>query len=305
MVSSISWQSTLAEYAALVHRYSERNLSFSEDKLNAFAGILATLMKSLPGSTVAGLPDSLIDFCLLWTDVPSHGCFIERNLNFPSWSWASSKLQTSYYHGPLYIHEITPLLFIKADCRPDPSLVSKLEDVGTSFETSFRPITSIKLHTENIQPESNLRTKLGKDVLHFSAEVCSIEHFRISQGDQELDNTGIDTYPEGKACGVLYPCSWTRHSTSTKRADDKYDFVLISEIQCPFCTSSTEGSPARYSLRDFVDTSFCSGSNCTFRHVMIIEWHEDRQWAERVGIASVQGKAWERCERRRIRIKLK
>lgn len=304
MAPSMAWQSTLAKYAALVYRYSERKLSFSEDKLNAFAGILAALVKTLPGSTVAGLPESLIDFCLLWTDAPSYGCFIERNRNFPSWSWASSNLQTGYYYGPLYIREIKSIGFSKVHYRPDPNLVSKLEDVGTSFETSFRPITSIKLHTENIQTESNLHTKLGKDVLHFNAEVCSIEHFRISPGDRKYHNAGIHTYPEGKDCGVLYPCSWTRHSIPTGCSDDKYDFVLLSEIQCPFCTS-TAGSAAIYLLNNFVNTSFCSGSNCTLRHVMLIEWQGDRKWAERVGIATIHGKAWKRCKRRRMRITLK
>ena len=86
-------------YAKLVGIYSQRNLSFKSDILNAFAGMFAVLEEHFEGTTVYGLPSSVISHALLWSPcarLPRRGSHLPTNFTkgpepdpqFPSWSWA-------------------------------------------------------------------------------------------------------------------------------------------------------------------------------------------------------------------------
>ena len=77
----------------LVASYTKRNLSYEEDILRAFMGVLETLGSCIPGGFHFGLPQLFFDAALLW--VPKE--YLTRRENhenrfespaFPSWSWA-------------------------------------------------------------------------------------------------------------------------------------------------------------------------------------------------------------------------
>jgi len=68
-----------------IQHYTSRYLTYNNDALNAFAGIMS-VMSSISGvSFLYGLPEADLLSALLWI---STGTGVQRNPGFPSWSWA-------------------------------------------------------------------------------------------------------------------------------------------------------------------------------------------------------------------------
>ena len=81
------WDTTLSTYL-------ERHLTYEEDILRAFAGIMNVLSGGFPGGFHFGLPELFFDAALLWRPYS----FLERRtsstgLALPSWSWCGWKGQ--------------------------------------------------------------------------------------------------------------------------------------------------------------------------------------------------------------------
>ena len=90
-----SWP-CLNKWDLLVSSYLERRLTYEEDILRAFSGILKSLSSSMLGGFFFGLPQQFFDAALLW--VPAKN--LTRRLDMksgivktalPSWSWAGWK----------------------------------------------------------------------------------------------------------------------------------------------------------------------------------------------------------------------
>ena len=76
----------------LLQEYLERHLTYEDDILRAFTGIIEILSNGFPGSFHFGLPELFFDAALLWRP----RSFIERRISntgvaFPSWSWCGWK----------------------------------------------------------------------------------------------------------------------------------------------------------------------------------------------------------------------
>ncbi|CZR58486.1 uncharacterized protein PAC_08378 [Phialocephala subalpina] len=85
------WDRGFAFYAELIQEYSWKALSYPEDIINAFSGLLNALETHSGWNLTHGLPEQMIDWALLWIPVGLH----QRRppprsgqlLQFPSWSW--------------------------------------------------------------------------------------------------------------------------------------------------------------------------------------------------------------------------
>jgi hypothetical protein len=84
----------LKEYFDIVNEYNKRCLTFPEDAMSAFAGILGTLQPVFRGGFVSGLPHAFFDESLLWQ--PEWNQPLKRreaiqssrtDACLPSWSW--------------------------------------------------------------------------------------------------------------------------------------------------------------------------------------------------------------------------
>jgi len=86
----------LKKYDNLVSSYLKRRLTYEEDILRAFSGILGALRGSMSGGFLFGLPQEFFDAALLWipkehlTRRKDVGNGIEKYA-LPSWSWAGWK----------------------------------------------------------------------------------------------------------------------------------------------------------------------------------------------------------------------
>ncbi|KAI0865669.1 HET-domain-containing protein [Xylaria cubensis] len=91
-----SWPN-LHMYLQLVTAYNNRQLTFDDDILAAFAGITTSLNSSFQGGFLFGLPEIFLDVALLWRPMgpcrrrsPCEDELKTRNKQgaaFPSWSW--------------------------------------------------------------------------------------------------------------------------------------------------------------------------------------------------------------------------
>lgn len=90
---SFGVEPNLWEYACHVQQYNGRKLTYPEDALDAFDGILNTLSTIFIGGFLCGLPKMYFDAALLWYNkAPLHRRRAARDnatLMPPSWAWAA------------------------------------------------------------------------------------------------------------------------------------------------------------------------------------------------------------------------
>lgn len=72
-------------YVELVCPYNARDLSYAQDVVPAFTGVLNTLAPAFPGGFAAGIPLAYMDHMLLWQ--PRGSVVRREGTTNPSWSW--------------------------------------------------------------------------------------------------------------------------------------------------------------------------------------------------------------------------
>ncbi|KFA60137.1 hypothetical protein S40285_09600 [Stachybotrys chlorohalonatus IBT 40285] len=97
------WSINTVTYRVTVENFTSRDITKKCDILNAFRGIEAKMEPIFRSSFLYGLPQSELDYCLMWepvgeirrrvcpdTDCKNLGCPSPNSLEpiFPSWSWA-------------------------------------------------------------------------------------------------------------------------------------------------------------------------------------------------------------------------
>jgi hypothetical protein len=88
-----------ARYGRIVSLFSQKDLSFDEDVLDAFTGVLATFAPVFKGGFISGLPQMFFDAALLWQPyepmIRRKASGQTTNMTVPAtWSWAG-------WHGDL------------------------------------------------------------------------------------------------------------------------------------------------------------------------------------------------------------
>ena len=91
MYEKFEGRTNVEGYNTLVEEFSQREVSFATDILNAFAGIQTRLRPFFRGKFIFGLPTTEIDAALLWrpsSSMKRRTHPITRANIFPSWSWS-------------------------------------------------------------------------------------------------------------------------------------------------------------------------------------------------------------------------
>ncbi|RDW56361.1 hypothetical protein BP5796_13236 [Coleophoma crateriformis] len=96
--------------------YNERELTFDEDALAGFSGLLSVFSRSFPGGFLYGLAETQFERCLCWRPhgerinlkrrVPSSQSYLERVSSFalPSWSWVGWQGMVGWDHDAVRVH---------------------------------------------------------------------------------------------------------------------------------------------------------------------------------------------------------
>jgi hypothetical protein len=103
----------LGESARLVEAYSERKISFPEDRLRAFLGVLGVLCGRFQGGFNFGLPEALFEVSLLGPStydarrISGPADETQRRSQLPSWSWTGwggAVGMSMCLYPPRYLH---------------------------------------------------------------------------------------------------------------------------------------------------------------------------------------------------------
>lgn len=303
------WPSTFALYASIVHEYSQRELSYDTDVINAFSGVCATLGHFLNSSSVGGLLECVLDVCLLW--VPGKNNTHTRNINFPSWSWAGWKGEVFYPSRPLYSNGAVYY-------NPGPSLLllmSLVENFETQSRTPLRPIVRLLQDLEEIiivnkQPE---RPTKEIDLLSFEAFTADVVQLNIAaeesvvRGEFFLASNETPSFPvrifkimdgNRKMCGYLHFSPGILPTTRTQYHRELLGLSLSNLEVTLYDRNSAENDSCNvlFDERAFEKKPWC------LLNIMLIEWKGME--AERVTIGQMHKDAWNTLKRQRKNIRL-
>ena len=121
-------------YAATIEAYTARNVTRSEDVLNAIGGVLRTLQPCV-GDFYEGLPCNHFRRALLWRpDVSS--CVTRRARSGPSWSWAGWEFRKGCRWN--YVD-----LGVTKSCAEHQDLASRSQNLGFDMRLSGHPMAIV------------------------------------------------------------------------------------------------------------------------------------------------------------------
>jgi tetratricopeptide (TPR) repeat protein len=309
-------------YTQLVEMYVLRDLSFKDDIVDAFSGILTVLEENFAGGFVSALPVAALDLALLWTpgqkmrrrtpssNAPKSDGF---KLYFPSWSWTG---WVPWVGHPTYHH-----IFANINSQPLPKpLIDafRLHHHGTLHtiraRSSTRALQPATYQTDVPGPD------FGPEVLQFWADTVpeTAFHFTTSGSNNKAveyeqlssrDNVHTKTAQavirlrdgEGWHCGLWYDDKnhrlwWAGNREKKPRAE----LVAVSHLPAPKIEGPkrVEGEIDIFDGRQFPRVGPDSGVvNC-----LVVEWYDEI--AARVTVAQVHWAAWKRARPRRKHIRL-
>ncbi|KAF2115440.1 hypothetical protein BDV96DRAFT_646437 [Lophiotrema nucula] len=162
---SRSSQDSLTWYAKKVEEYNHRLLTYPDDALQAFSATLSAASRSIPDGVFLGVPEALLNVCLLWepNSRPSSSLTRRRDGNmkllhqFPSWSWIGwiGKVRLKSWNWETFC-KTTPLVAWHRRKNQVPSTL--VEDAGNEGWEAIPCRTSLEL------PDTVLETKDDKEM---------------------------------------------------------------------------------------------------------------------------------------------
>ncbi|KAH8585485.1 hypothetical protein B0O99DRAFT_646866 [Bisporella sp. PMI_857] len=326
-ISSNVWTYCIYVYIRLVRAYTRRILTYQEDALNAFSGILGMLKEAGSGDFVSALPEAILDMALLWTPASSLGVQRRRGGSFPSWCWTGWKGEVKY--EPLYPVHIRGAPPDGELFPPDHMKMKFGGDVGDHlrehlleeelwacrhYEFKFQSEINAFAVEDNdqvrvIRPRgagtlygsvtdygaSDLSTSRLADLtglqpacpaphpplLHFIAITIPTTNFTLANPPRDSQYANeINLYYMGIQCGKLYGDFDTFGGLGIF-PDRIREFILCSRMPC---------SVGTYHSDFHKDLGVQGWFIC---NVMLIEYHLNASWAERVVVGMLHNKVWE------------
>lgn len=307
-------------YGQLVQQYAYRNLTFPDDALNAFSGVLSSLMKLYDWNFVCALPESFIDMALLWQ--AQAGIFRPRWSSkqrrelcgaLPSWCWTA-------WEGHIYWNSQRLVSF----AGQKVSIKSEINCFWISDTTGIRQIRTNKTSDHDISIVGQIaeERKLLPYSLIFEAKTIDIEAYGVSRPHLKQTNLRNDEGADGvksrrlqfirhskysvwiydvdgQHCGTLHQFD----AASKKTLDEKtyrHDLIMLSKSTQGQVTAADfqiyrnhlteEYSSERDYYEEIFDTHhYCYKSEWAI-NVMLVRWKDG--FAERVSAGQMHVDAW-------------
>lgn len=182
--------------------YTARQLSHSNDTINAFTGIMKALQRAeQPLFNIQGLPlcpvagtnsaffqNNLFALSLTWKHETEP---VQRRTRFPSWTWAGWEglaYIPAYYHGMLWTHSTSYIEDVQLEVETEPETCMNLQDIiPTALATNRSSVNSYILDDFN---SKSVDVSTG-NVLHFTAftispQICSVSSSSILLGNRPI-----------------------------------------------------------------------------------------------------------------------
>ena len=165
-------------YRQLVSDYTNRTLSYPSDILDAFSGLAAAIGNSFNDHFVYGLPQSILDFSLLWCPAESASTrrAVDGKCPFPTWSWAG-------WHGRIEYDTVKTLFTPSIDDKVFEKFTSLIREFFLEESGEIRPLPrngalySITETSRSREQPPRRPLDLGRPVLHFTATALPASRF--------------------------------------------------------------------------------------------------------------------------------
>ncbi|KAF2493255.1 HET-domain-containing protein [Lophium mytilinum] len=134
---------SIPDFAFLVWSYNRRELTYGEDGLRAFEGIITALSHKFQGGFIHGLPVMFLDIALLWQMNGACERRVGSQLNAesrcpPSWSWAGWKGEIRYM-----------LWGAKCDCLRQESMLERTVPMVEWFSQESKESNPVSITHQN------------------------------------------------------------------------------------------------------------------------------------------------------------
>ncbi|OAA35113.1 Heterokaryon incompatibility [Beauveria brongniartii RCEF 3172] len=232
---------TFRDYAAHVQQYNRRRLSYPEDAMDAFGGILTVLQTTFLGGFVCCLPVMFFDTALLWYNEGAVGERVPKRRRHgagiaPTWAWAAYDGNIAFPDFSAAKEGVRPLVRWKY-CRGDvkqwsPVLSLEKQQPEKKFPTAADQqalMTTMSLEDggpvsagEPAFPEGTGITY--HHVLHARPERAVFNVLEY-YGDEGVPLVGAS----GECVGVLTPCKKLGSHTVDAKTVILCELVAVSE----------------------------------------------------------------------------
>ncbi|KAF2205524.1 HET-domain-containing protein [Delitschia confertaspora ATCC 74209] len=298
-------------YANLLSEYTTKQLSYEEDILDAFDGIIQHIFER-SSEAAGGLPERDLDMALLW--FPERRPFrrsATRTLtlnrekmpcDFPSWSWVG-------WSGSSIIYPI--------DCGGEAStwerrqLKSCIGNICISNPGRRKRYLNVHRNLPVREPavdnEWNKFTSLGDvpnnvctDILLFSADFVRLDdlqidpHMHLSSSAAEFDVPPVYGLhdPRGQKCGMVIGHLPIEFSQQERSDLSSFEWILLSQNQDLAFRPQVSKLWSALKQEQFYDVSCFLYDEWVTGNVMLIKW--SKNVATRVALGMVHLDAWDR-----------
>ncbi|KAG4438243.1 hypothetical protein IFR05_006271 [Cadophora sp. M221] len=302
----------LVQYGEMVEGFTKRKLTFSDDILDAFTGILVALSKRFRSRFICGLPMTFIDSALLWQPALNEAKFSRRVRQdedgkamvpyLPSWSWAGWEGEVEYdlfkygcYRGVYERHngvksckcQMSQICIFRYGIKEPTKVIGTWDP---NFGYNLRPRSSSKkvmkyasqskgsLQRYRTTPDGPKVSDLSPRLrFRTSRRFLRVDKYAPELGRHERALRICDS--DGFTCGQLSR-GWPQGFELT---DEKYEFVAIAKSS-NFCRSRES--------RGITVENWTTQEHGYLYQVLLIEWMDGVAYRKMLGW--VTDKVWER-----------
>jgi hypothetical protein len=294
-----------AEYVSVISEYSRRRLTHSHDILNAFEGLSRILEGRFSSKFISGLPETCLEVALLWLP---HTILKRRegpNDRFPSWAWAGWVGEVGFEDTEEAQRErVVPLIkwYIKKGDR-SPVLINRvgigIDEHSMGYEKStntfvwfplFEALAKCMDSVPSIHLPAGQETHLQFWTSCAFFQTMYKEDTRGSSNAEEASlvrpKKTLVKSTSGQVIGYLVLNGLGPLRTTIGR----HEFIVLSEAQVSGFNPLTWAN--KFS------------EECLMYNVMLIEWNENGQVAERLGLGRILKGAWKESHPRLMFVSL-
>jgi hypothetical protein len=241
-------------YGELVENYTKRNFTRSSDIIIAFTGIINRLNSYMDWNFVCGMPTKFLEFSLLWISyIESEDALpvVQRNDQFPSWSWAGSVSLVTYKFA--------------------------LGLMGFCYWCDYQLVPQIlRFDVKELATGGNSPVGGEKWALVFETPVLSARTFDCIKTELFQGYWRSILKQNGDLCGFLYD-----YEAAPADPDETLEYILIARMIAPV-VEDPENPPSQNLMLAEIPADFFGGDHLSI--VMIIRWNGEYAVREGVGI---------------------
>jgi hypothetical protein len=238
----------LKEYFSLFSKHRTFSLTYEEDVLRAFGGVIATFEEDMSSQFFFGLPFSMFTWALLLDYTQ-----FSRRASFPSWSWAGWSADREDHLYPYKSVVLNRSWTLTVFYRLHPTLnkvhgqgkwiLEKIEEVDTRGAAAYRDMDSVlyNQHLPDHLDRKDLEKLLVFDTLASKLEVSALKFKSTKPQTKWTADEGYDMMFASVRVGPGHLYSWTDYPPYIPRElfdgdtiDNSpsiwLDFILIAKV---------------------------------------------------------------------------